>query len=50
MNIQQDVRIARIKQFSRYLYLALSGLRYVLWVLWPLLVVAMVFGNKMQTI
>lgn len=48
MNIQQHVRIARIKQFSRYLYLALSGLRYVLWVLWPLLVVAMVFGNKMQ--
>lgn len=48
MNIQQHVRIARIKQFSRYLYLALSGVRYVLWVLWPLLVVAMVLGNKMH--
>ncbi len=48
MNIQQHARIARIKQFSRYLYLALSGLRYVLWGLWPLFVAAMMFGNKLQ--
>lgn len=48
MNIQQHVRIERIKQFSRYLYLALSGLRYVLWGMWPLLVAVMLFGNRMQ--
>ncbi len=36
MNVQQHGRIARIKQFSRYLYLSLSAARYVFWVTWIL--------------
>ncbi len=46
MNVQQHERIARIKQFSRYLYVCLTWIRYFLWVMWPLVAVAFLFGHK----
>lgn len=46
MNVQQHERIARIKQFSRYLYVCLTWIRYFLWVIWPLMVIVFLFGNK----
>jgi len=46
MNVQQHARIARIKQFSRYLYGALTGVRYLLWVTWPLAVVLALVVDK----
>ena len=46
MNVQQHARIARIKQFSRYLYVCLTWIRYFLWVMWPLMAVVFLFGNK----
>lgn len=46
MNVQQHERIARIKQFSRYLYVCLTWIRYFLWVMWPLVSVAFLFGHK----
>jgi hypothetical protein len=35
MNVQQHARIARIKQFSRYLYVCLTWIRYLLLLGWP---------------
>lgn len=46
MNIQQHDRIARIKQFSRYLYVCLTWIRYFLWVIWALMVIVFLFGNR----
>lgn len=46
MNVQQHERIARIKQFSRYLYVCLTWIRYFLWVMWPLVAVVFLFGDK----
>src|SRR6188768_3079522 len=46
MNVQQHERIARIKQFSRYLHLGLTGIRYLLWVSWPLMAIVFLFGDK----
>jgi hypothetical protein len=46
MNVQQHARIARIKQFSRYLYVCLTWIRYFLWVMWPLTAVFFLFGHK----
>jgi hypothetical protein len=46
MNVQQHERIARIKQFSRYLYLGLTGMRYLLWVMWPLMAIFILVSNQ----
>lgn len=46
MNIQQHERIARIKQFSRYLYLCLSAARYVLWGTWIIGLVVIFTATK----
>ena len=48
MNVQQHARIARIKQFSRYLYVALTWIRYSLWVVWPLSVLIVLTGTNGQ--
>ena len=48
MNVQQHERIARIKQISGYLYLCLTGMRYVLWVMWPLIAVIFFIGDKVN--
>ena len=40
MDIQQHARIARIKQFSRYLYVCLTWIRYFLWIIWPVASIA----------
>ena len=46
MNVQQHERIARIKQISGYLYACLTWARYLLWLMWPLLAVIIVMGDK----
>lgn len=46
MNVQQHKRIERIKQFSRYLYVGLTWMRYLLWVMWPLMTMVFLFGQK----
>jgi hypothetical protein len=46
MNIQQHERIARIKKLSRYLYLTLTGIQYLLWVLWPLTLIWLWVGTE----
>lgn len=48
MNVQQHERIARIKQISGYLYVCLTWIRYVLWVMWPLIAVMFFMGNKVN--
>lgn len=48
MNVQQHERIARIKQFSRYLYMCLTWIRYFLWIVWPLAVLLVVVTDKGQ--
>jgi hypothetical protein len=45
MNIQQHERITRIKKLSRCLYLVLTGLQYLILVLWPLMVFFAVTGT-----
>ena len=44
MNVQRHERIAQIKQFSRYLYVCLTWIRYFLWVTWPLMAAAIIFS------
>ena len=48
MNVQRHERIAQIKQFSRYLYVCLTWIRYFLWVTWPLMAAVIIFsfGSK----
>lgn len=46
MNVQQHERIARIKKVSGYLHMCLTGMRYLLWVIWPLMVMLILFGNQ----
>jgi hypothetical protein len=46
MNIQQHERITRIKKLSRYLYWALTGIQYLLWVLWPLTLIWLWAGTE----
>lgn len=48
MNVQQHARIARIKQFSWYLYVCLTWIRYVIWITWPLSVVIVLASTKGQ--
>lgn len=48
MNIQQHERIARIKQISSYLYLCLTWMRYLLWLVWPLIAVIFFIGDKVN--
>lgn len=48
MNVQQHARIARIKQFSRYLYVCLTWMRYLLMVMWPLMVIFVVVSSRGQ--
>lgn len=45
MNVQQHQRIARIKQISGYLYVCLTWIRNLLWVIWSLVVLAIMFGK-----
>jgi hypothetical protein len=46
MNIQQHERIIRIKKLSRYLYLTLSGIHYLLLVLWPAALLWILIGTQ----
>lgn len=46
MNVQQHERIARIKKVSGYLHMCLTGMRYLLWVIWPLMAIFILFGNQ----
>jgi hypothetical protein len=46
MDIQQHERIIRIRTLSRYLYWALTGIQYLLWLLLPLLMGVLWFGTK----
>ncbi|WP_331344597.1 DUF2975 domain-containing protein [Cellvibrio sp. UBA7661] len=46
MDIQQHERITRIKTLSRYLYWALTGIQYLMWVLLPLTMGWLWFGTK----
>jgi hypothetical protein len=46
MNIQQHARITKIKKLSRYLYLCLTGIHYLLWILCPLAVVLMLISKE----
>lgn len=48
MNVQQHERIARIKHISGYLHICLTWIRYALWMVWPLMVVLFLVGDKMQ--
>lgn len=48
MNIQQDARIAKIKKLSRYLYLCLTGIHYLLWVLCPIAIIV-IFASSNAT-
>lgn len=48
MDIQQHARIARIKQFSRYLYVCLTWMRYFLLLIWPVLVIFVLVGTRGQ--
>ncbi len=47
MNIHHHERIAQIKKLSRYLYLTLTGIQYVLWVLWPLALFSLWIGTQL---
>lgn len=46
MNVQQHERIARIKRISGYLYVCLTWIRGLLWVMWPLMAMVFLFGGK----
>lgn len=46
MNIQQHERIIRIKTLSRYLYLALTGIQCVIWLMLPLTMGWLWFGTE----
>jgi hypothetical protein len=46
VNIRQHERIAQIKKLSRYLYLILTGIQYVLWVLCPLALFSLWAGTE----
>jgi len=48
MNVQQHERIARIKQISGYLYVCLTWIRYVLWLVWPLIALIFFMGDKVN--
>jgi hypothetical protein len=48
MNIQQHARIVRVKKLSRYLYLCLTGIYYLLWILCPLAVIV-IFASSNGT-
>lgn len=46
MDIQQHERIIRIKTLSRYLYWALTGIQYLLWLMLPLTMGWLWFGTE----
>jgi hypothetical protein len=46
VNIRHHERIAQIKKLSRYLYLILTGIQYVLWVLCPLALFSLWAGTE----
>jgi Protein of unknown function (DUF2975) len=48
MNIQQHARITKIKKLSRYLYLCLTGIHYLLWILCPFAVI-IIFASSNGT-
>lgn len=52
MNVQQHARIAQIKQFSGYLYVCLTWIRYFLLLAWPAIVIfilgGMIFGDGIK--
>ena len=50
MNVQQHERITRIKKLSAYLYWVLTGLQYLILLLWPVMVFLTVTGTDKITI
>lgn len=48
MNVQQHERIARIKKVSGYLYVCLTWIRGFLWLMWPVIAIVFLFGDKVR--